>query len=92
MDLFYENVPFKNIYDRMWGAGRTAKIYYFDQTSSTMEIVNLLKNQPQNFATYPQFLDDCKKGLLPDYSFIEPNYNDHEGEGGEALASDGAAG
>jgi phospholipase C len=53
-----------------------------------MEIVNLLKNQPQNFATYPQFLDDCKKGLLPDYSFIEPNYNDHEGDGGEALASD----
>jgi phospholipase C len=88
MDLFYENVPFKNIYDRMWGAGHTAKIYYFDQTSSTMEIVNLLKNQPQNFATYPQFLDDCKKGLLPDYSFIEPNYNDHEGDGGEALASD----
>jgi phospholipase C len=88
MDLFYENVPFKNIYDRMWDAGHTAKIYYFDQTSSTMEIVNLLKNQPQNFATYPQFLDDCKKGMLPEYSFIEPNYNDHEGEGGQALASD----
>jgi phospholipase C len=88
MELFYENVPYKNIYDRMWDAGHSAKIYYFDQTSSTMEIVNLLKNQPQNFATYPQFLSDCKKGLLPDYSFIEPNYNDHEGDGGEALASD----
>jgi phospholipase C len=88
MDLFYENVPYKNIYDRMLAAGHTAKIYYFDQTSSTMEIVNLLKNQPQSFATYPQFLDDCKKGMLPDYSFIEPNYNDHEGEGGESLASD----
>jgi len=88
MDLFYGKVPYKNIYDRLWDAGRSAKIYYFDQTSSTMEIVNLLKNQPQNFATYQQFLDDCKKGFLPDYAFVEPNYNDHEGEGGEALASD----
>jgi phospholipase C len=67
----------------------SAKIYYYDQASSTMEIVNLLRNQPHIFATYEQFLDDCKKGILPDYSFVEPNYNDHPGPGGgEAVASD----
>ena len=49
----------------------------------------MLKNQPQVFATYPQFLEDCKIGALPDYSFVEPNYSDHPGDGGgELLASD----
>src|SRR5208282_1030766 len=54
-----------------------------------MEIFNLLKNQPQIFATYDQFLADCAGNTLPEYSFIEPCYNDHEGPGGgEILASD----
>jgi len=35
-----------------------------------------------------QFLSDCDKGLLPDYSFVEPNYNDHETDSGEEVASD----
>ena len=30
--------------------------------SSTMEIVNLLQNQPQFFGTYEQFLTDCQSG------------------------------
>jgi len=89
MNLFYLKTPFLSIYDRLLKAGKTAKLYYYDRASSTMEIVNLLKNQPQIFATYPQFLDDCKRGELPDYSFVEPNYSDHLGEGGgEELASD----
>jgi phospholipase C len=50
--------------------------------------VNLLQNQPELFGTYSQFLDDCKRGTLPDYSFIEPNYSDHDTGSGEALASD----
>ena len=54
-----------------------------------MEVVNLLSNQPSLFATYDQFLSDCKLGALPDYSFVEPNYTDHQGDGGgESLASD----
>ena len=54
-----------------------------------MEVVNLLSNQPSIFATYDQFLSDCTNNALPDYSFIEPNYKDHEGPGGgELLASD----
>src|SRR5947207_4158972 len=31
------------IYERMQQGGKSAKLYYFDQASSTMEIVNLLK-------------------------------------------------
>jgi phospholipase C len=89
MNLFYQKTPFLSIYDRMLKAGKTSKLYYYDQASSTMEVVNLLKNQPKIFATYPQFLDDCKRGELPDYSFVEPNYSDHLGDGGgEELASD----
>jgi phospholipase C len=53
-----------------------------------MEIVNLLQNQPQFFGTFDQFVSDCADGTLPDYSFIEPNYNDHDGDAGEVLASD----
>ena len=89
MDMFEIKVPFKSVYERMLAAGRTTKLYYYDTASSTMEIVNLLKNQPQIFGTYQQFLSDCDAGKLPDYSFIEPNYTDHAGEGGgEELASD----
>jgi phospholipase C len=90
MDIFYVKEPYKSIYERLIAANpaHTAKIYYYDQASSTMEIVNLLQNQPQLFATYDQFLADCKAGALPDYSFVEPNYNDHDGDSGELLASD----
>jgi len=90
MDLFYVNEPFKSIYNRLIDATpkHTAKLYYYDQTSSTMEIVNLLQHQPELFGTYKDFLDACEKGELPDYCFVEPNYNDHEGDDGEELASD----
>ena len=90
MDLFYINEPYLSVYDRLIRATpkHTAKLYYFDQTSSTMEIVNLLQHQPQLFGTYQQFLDDCKKGQLPEYSFVEPNYNDHDGDEGAVIASD----
>lgn len=86
----YLNEPFKSIYQRLVTANpkRTAKVYYYDTTSSTMEVVNLLQNQPEVFGTYQQFLEDCKKGELPDYSFIEPNYNDHETNSGDEIAND----
>jgi phospholipase C len=66
----------------------TAKVYYYDTTSSTMEVANLLQHQPELFGTYEQFLDDCEKGDLPDYSFVEPNYSDHETDAGEEIAND----
>ncbi|HEY4841955.1 MAG TPA: alkaline phosphatase family protein [Terriglobales bacterium] len=90
MDILYVNEPFKDIYDRLINANpkHTAKLYYYDTTSSTMEVANLLQNEPQLFGTYDQFLNDCSSGNLPDYSFIEPNYNDHDTDTGEAVASD----
>jgi phospholipase C len=90
MDLFYVKEPFQSIYDRLVTASpaRTSKLYYYDQASSTMEIVNLLQHQSELFGTYQQFIADCNKGTLPDYSFVEPNYNDHDGDNGTELASD----
>jgi len=88
MNPFYINEPFESIYDRLHDAERTAKIYYYDTSSSTLEVVNLLQHQPEMFGTYPQFLDDCRTGSLPQYSFIEPNYSDHDSDAGEEVASD----
>ena len=90
MDLFYVNEPFKSIYNRLIDANpkHTAKLYYYDQTSSTMEIVNLLQHQPELFGTFKDFQQDCQNGQLPDYCFVEPNYSDHDGDDGEELASD----
>ena len=90
MNPIYINEPFKSVYNRLLGATpkRTAKIYYYDTTSSTMEVANLLQNQPELFGTFDQFLQDCDKGNLPNYSFIEPNYNDHDSDSGEELAND----
>jgi phospholipase C len=86
----YINEPFKSIYTRLISATaqHTAKVYYYDTTSSTMEVVNLLQNQPELFGTYQQFLADCSNGTLPDYSFIEPNYSDHDTDSGEQVAND----
>lgn len=86
MSVFYPQG--KSIYERLQDGGRTAKLYYFDQQSSSLEVVNLLQHQPQLFATYDQFLADCKSGRLSDYSFIEPNYSDHDNDDGAQLASD----
>ena len=86
--LFEGTAPYLSIYERLLQAGHSAKIYYYDEQSSTMAPAILLKSQPQLFATYDQFLSDCRAAALPDYSFIEPNYTDHDVDDGEALASD----
>ena len=90
MDVFYVKEPYQSIYDRLINATppHSAKIYYYDTTSSTMEIVNLLQNEPKLFGTYQQFLSDCASGALPEYSFVEPNYNDHDSDDGEEVAND----
>ncbi len=88
LNPLYINEPFKSIYQRLVAAQRTSKVYYYDTTSSTMEVANLLQNQPKLFGTYAQFLQDCKRGQLPDYSFIEPNYSDHDTDSGEEIAND----
>jgi phospholipase C len=88
MELRYSNQKYPSIYERMLAAHRSAKVYYFDPTSSTMEVVNLLQHQAEFFGTFDQFLGDCKAGTLPDYCFIEPNYSDHDGPRGRLIASD----
>jgi phospholipase C len=88
MSLFYLGEKYKTIYERMIDAGRTAKIYYYDPQSATLGMAFILKNQPQIFATFDQFLADCKSGNLPDYSFIEPNYTDHAVGDGTVPAAD----
>jgi phospholipase C len=90
LNPIYPPETIKSIYTRLINANpkHTAKVYYYDTTSSTMEVANLLQNQPELFGTYSQFLDDCKKGNLPEYSFIEPNYSDHETDSGEEIAND----
>jgi phospholipase C len=89
MEIFYPSPAFPSIYQRLQAAGKTSKIYYFDQPSSTMEIVNLLQHQAQFFGTWEQFEADCAADNLPTYAFVEPNYNDHDGPDGAALiASD----
>jgi len=90
MNPIYLNEPFQSIYNRLIHASpkRTSKLYYYDVPSSTMEVVNLLQNQPELFGTFDQFMDDCKNGTLPDYSFLEPNFGDHESDGGAQTAND----
>lgn len=90
MNPVYLGEPFKSIYQRLIDATppRTAKVYYFDTASSTMEVANLLQHQPQLFGTFKQFRDDCEKGALPEYSFIEPNFSDHSTDDGDQLATD----
>jgi phospholipase C len=86
MSVFYPQG--KSIYERLQDAGHTARLYYFDQQSSTVEVLNLLQHHPDLFATFDQFLADAKAGKLPDYSFVEPNFTDHESADGAQLASD----
>src|SRR3954470_12653505 len=47
MELKYSNQRYKSIHERLLGARRTTKLYYFDQTSSTLELVNLLEHQSE---------------------------------------------
>jgi phospholipase C len=90
MNPFYINEPYKSVYTRLISATpkHTAKIYYYDAMSSTLEVANLFQNQPELFGTYAQFKQDCANGELPDYSFVEPNYSDHATDSGMEAAND----
>jgi phospholipase C len=90
MDVFYWNKQYLSVYERLVAAGHTAKLYYYDEASSSLEVVNLLQNQPALFGSFQDFIRDCNRNLLPDYCFIEPNYTDHDAPdgSGELIASD----
>jgi phospholipase C len=89
MNIFYVTDPILSVYARLNNAGHSSKVYYYDQQSSSLEVPNLLENEPQLFGVYSDFVKDAAAGKLPQYSFIEPNYSDHPGpDGGQVLASD----
>lgn len=89
MNVFYITDPILSIYERMVNAGHSSKLYYYDQQSSSLEVANLLQNEPKIFGVFKDFVQDAAAGKLPEYSFIEPNYSDHPGpDGGQILASD----
>lgn len=89
----HSDIP--SIYERLIDHGLTTKFYYYDQGNASADAADLLtqgglsKQRKQIFATNSQFLADCFHGTLPNYSFVEPNYNDHTVHGGGVvLASD----
>ncbi|HEY3770034.1 MAG TPA: alkaline phosphatase family protein [Candidatus Angelobacter sp.] len=89
MNIFYITDPILSIYDRMNKASHSSKLYYYDMQSSSLEVPNLLQNQPELFGVYSDFVKDAAAGKLPEYCFIEPNYSDHPGPGGgQILATD----
>jgi phospholipase C len=92
MDVFYWNKQYKSIYERLIAAtpAVSTRLYYYDAASSSLEVVNLLQNQPELFGTFQDFLDACNRNQLPQYSFIEPNYTDHDAPdgSGELIACD----
>lgn len=88
MNPLYTAHGAESIHMRLHAKGHTGKIYYFDEMSATLGMAFLLSDEPQVFGNYEDFKHDCAAGTLPDYSFIEPNYTDHHGNGGDLIAAD----
>ena len=84
MNIFLKSNKSPTIYERMRSGGHSAKLYYYDQASSGMEIVNLIQDQ-SFFGTFDNFVRDCMANTLAEYCFIEPNYSDHTGPDGQQL-------
>lgn len=92
----------KTIYELLDESAIKSKIFFHDW-SMAQTFKNLLGNQEKYFAPFNSFLDGCKKGTLPAYSFVEPRYNadnsgdalpandqhpDHDVQEGETLILD----
>lgn len=64
----------KTIYELFDESGLSARIYYND-TSMAVTFPKLWAKMGTFFGQLQDFLDGCKSGNLPAYSFIEPRYN-----------------
>ena len=62
--------PHKTILDQVDDAGGKWRVYYND-TPWEMFMETIAHN-PENLNSMTKFFDDCKKGTLPDFSFINP--------------------
>ena len=71
----------KTIYELLDESGIRSKIYFHDM-SMAQTFKNLqLGDQNKYFGRFSSFLEDCRKGNLPAYSFVEPRYNaDNSGD------------
>ncbi len=61
------------IYELLAQFDVSSTIYYSDFTVA-MTFPQLMGAQDQFFATFEDFVVDCKRGRLPAYSFVEPRY------------------
>jgi phospholipase C len=76
----YVGIP-KTVYELLQERGVTARIYYSDSTLA-LTFPKLAAKMKVFFGSIQDFLDACKNGNLPSYSFIEPRYASHEEAGG----------
>src|SRR5207247_5789336 len=74
LNPIYLNEPFKSIYNRLIAATpkHTAKVYYYDTTSSTIEVTNLLQHQQELLGTFEQFPSGSDQGHLAHNSYTDP--------------------
>jgi phospholipase C len=61
------------IYERLAQFNVDSTIYYNDFTVA-MTFPNLMAAQDKYFASFQDFVSDCKHNKLPPYSFLEPRY------------------
>lgn len=81
----YLAIP-KTIYELLGENGISARIYYNDSTLALT--FRGLQQKPGFFGTFQDFLESCKNGSLPMYSFIEPRYSDGVESGNPRVAND----
>ena len=90
MNPLYSNEPFKSIYKRLIDAPEAhlqallLRHHQFDHGGHR----TCCRTSRELFGTYPQFLRTASAANLPDYSFVEPNYSDHDTDSGEEIAND----
>jgi phospholipase C len=86
MNPIWRNVT-NTVYELLDANNVTSTIYVTD-FSVALTFKNFANKQSKWFATYDDFLYDCKHGTLPAYSVVEPRYNDCEAGSGHCGACD----
>ena len=77
------------VYELLQGRGVAAKIYYYSRHSwsMTLSFAPLMGNQVNYFGLLDDFITDCDSGRLPNYCFVEPNFQTYD-DGGTVFAND----
>jgi phospholipase C len=71
------------IYGRLEAAGKKGRLYYYSRASGTIGMSFL---PGRMVGLFGDFLNDCRNGSLPEYSFLEPPYKDDVNTG--TIAAD----